>query len=298
MISGIIFKKNIVVFFKKLPNLLPQKTPSAAKSKKRFEIKSNKRDEPIELVSDESEIVGEFQDIYTDENYRIVIPLTKKAFEFFAAGTKWTWDTIKEQTPSITPKNTYIFIPFRNFENEHSLRFTFLDNSLIGEDNIHSIISQDFFASNPKIKVFFDRHFNVLKYTNYGKYYINHLKNGEALTESETKVIEFLKEKISSFKKIVFETDQVNTYYFDEKCVLCINSDTKFVNYRYEGFVGALSKNFGIKPNEVVSILSHVLEKELSINNYTLKPFKEYWLNKAEENYKKCLEGTLNTVTA
>ncbi len=128
--------------------------------------------EEIKFTNEEERaLAGQFKEVYKNKDYRIIIPLTLKASQYFGQGSKWCTtkpDMFKrytrKQTTDITPFNLYILYSERP---ENRLQFHFRFRQFM-DINDKPIDKETFFKLNISIYDFFSNYFSVEKYYNAG----------------------------------------------------------------------------------------------------------------------------------
>ncbi len=116
---------------------------------------------------EERMLTGEFKEVFKSSKFRIVIPLTLKASQYFAKGTEWCTkypDNFKsyteKQTSEITPYNLYIFL---TADPKERLQFHF-DERQFMDYRDKPIRIEQFLEENKDVYEFFNQHFDVRKY--------------------------------------------------------------------------------------------------------------------------------------
>lgn len=102
-----------------------------------------------------------YEEVYHNQfGYRIIVPLTKEAFEIFEKDSKIIFDTevLKKQSKNVTPYNIYIIS-----NNKELLFFHFKSKQYFDMFNKKFDIS-NFFDQNKDIYNFFNNHITVDKY--------------------------------------------------------------------------------------------------------------------------------------
>ena len=138
--------------YKSLPELFEVVEPFLEKEDVRF------------TNEDERKLAGQFKEVFRNEKYRIIIPLTLDASKYFGKGTEWcTTNTnmfkkyTKKQTNDISSKNLYIFYT----ENpKDRLQFHFFENQYMNVRD-KKINIKKFFKENSDVFDFFNSKFNV-----------------------------------------------------------------------------------------------------------------------------------------
>jgi hypothetical protein len=150
------FKHKIVnkdiMFYQSLPELFKAVEPFLEKEETKF---SN---------DEERHLAGQFKVVYTDDEYRIIIPFTLNASKYFGRGTQWctlNTDMFKHytriQSKDITPYNLYILYT----ENpKDRLQFHFKEKEFMNIEN-DGINQESFFDEHKDIYNFFKKNFNV-----------------------------------------------------------------------------------------------------------------------------------------
>jgi hypothetical protein len=146
-----------IMFYQSLPELFKAVEPFLEK------------EETVFANDEERRLAGQFKEIYHDETYRIIIPLTLKASKYFGRDTEWctlSTDMFKQytedQTPDIiSPYNLYILY---TDDLDERLQFHFNEREFMDIYN-EEIDIDNFFEDNPKIKAIFEEH-KWFKYLN------------------------------------------------------------------------------------------------------------------------------------
>jgi hypothetical protein len=118
------------------------------------------------INEDEHKLKGQFKEVFTGKNYRVIIPLTLNASKYFGRNTQWcttSTDMFKEYTKNqnpneITKDNLYIL--YTDSEKDKK-QFHFRDQQFM---NIYDngIDLEEFYKINPDIYVFFKKYFNPI----------------------------------------------------------------------------------------------------------------------------------------
>ncbi len=145
-------------FYKSLPELFKVVEPFLEKEDVSFEN------------DEERKLAGQFKEVFRNDAYRIIIPLTLKASQYFGQGTEWCTTntdmfkkyTKKQNGDEITPYNLYILYT----ENPNDrMQFHFKSRQFMDIDDQEIEIGiDDFFEENRDIYDFFNKYFNVNKY--------------------------------------------------------------------------------------------------------------------------------------
>jgi predicted DNA-binding ArsR family transcriptional regulator len=134
------------------------------------------------LNENEHKLKGQFKEVFTGKNYRIIIPLTLNASKYFGRNTQWCTTSTdmfkhytKNQNPNeITKDNLYILYT----DNEKDKKqFHFRDQQFMDIfDN--RIDLEEFYKKNPDIYDFFKKYFNPIPVNIYlSRQNISSLKN-------------------------------------------------------------------------------------------------------------------------
>jgi hypothetical protein len=153
------FKHKIVnkdiMFYQSLPELFKAVEPFLEK------------EETVFTNDEERRLAGQFKVVYTDDDYRIIIPFTLNASKYFGRGTEWcTLNTdmfkkyTKKQTEDITPFNLYILYT-DNLKDR--LQFHFKEKEFMNIEN-DEINQESFFDEHKNIYNFFNKYFKLDKY--------------------------------------------------------------------------------------------------------------------------------------
>jgi hypothetical protein len=153
------FKHKIVnkdiMFYQSLPDLFKVVEPFLEK------------EETVFANDEERRLAGQFKVVYTDDEYRIIIPLTLNASKYFGRDTEWcTLNTdmfkhyTKKQSDDITPYNLYILYT-DNLKDR--LQFHFKEKQFmdIKDKEINYIY---FFEKHKDIYNFFNKYLKVDRY--------------------------------------------------------------------------------------------------------------------------------------
>lgn len=116
----------------------------------------------------ERKIAGEFKEVFRNDKYRIIIPLTLKASQYFGRSTAWctthstNFDmyTKEQDSKSINPNNLYIFYPLDEDDLDDRLQFSFKHRQFMDVTD-SSIQPKFFFNRNLDIKNFFESNFDI-----------------------------------------------------------------------------------------------------------------------------------------
>ena len=153
------FKHKIVnkdiMFYQSLPELFKAVEPFLEK------------EETVFTNDEERRLAGQFKVVYTDDDYRIIIPFTLNASKYFGRGTEWcTLNTdmfkkyTKKQTEDITPYNLYILYT----ENpKDRLQFHFKEKQFMDIKG-KEINQESFFEKHKDIYTFFNKYFKIDRY--------------------------------------------------------------------------------------------------------------------------------------
>jgi hypothetical protein len=153
------FKHKIVnkdiMFYTSLPDLFKVVEPFLEK------------EETVFVNDEEMKLAGQFKVVYTDDEYRIIIPLTLNASKYFGRDTQWcTLNTdmfkkyTKKQTEDITPYNLYILYT----ENpKDRLQFHFKEKQFMDIKG-KEINQESFFEKHKDIYTFFNKYFKIDRY--------------------------------------------------------------------------------------------------------------------------------------
>jgi len=126
--------------------------------------------EDVEFTNeDEQKLVNEFKQVFKNSKYRIIIPLTLKASEYFGKGTEWCTtktDNFKTYTKNQNPNNldrNALYILYTENQ-KYRLQFHFKSRQFMDiKDN--QIKIEDFFENNKDIFDFFNKNIeNINKY--------------------------------------------------------------------------------------------------------------------------------------
>jgi len=136
---------------------------------KLVEIYDDKKEEVEFTNEDEQKLIGEFKQVFKNSKYRIIIPLTLKASEYFGKGTEWCTiypDNFKRYTKNQNPNNldrNALYILYTENPDDR-LQFHFKSRQFmhIGDGDINI---KDFFKNNKDIFEFFNKNIeNINKY--------------------------------------------------------------------------------------------------------------------------------------
>ena len=153
------FKHKIVnkdiMFYQSLPDLFKVVEPFLEK------------EETVFANDEEKRLAGQFKVVYTDAEYRIIIPFTLNASKYFGRDTQWcTLNTdmfkkyTKKQSDDITPYNLYILYT----ENpKDRLQFHFKEKEFMNIEN-DGINQESFFEKHKNIYNFFNKYFKIDRY--------------------------------------------------------------------------------------------------------------------------------------
>jgi hypothetical protein len=144
-----------IMFYQSLPELFKAVEAFLEKEETKF---SN---------DEERKLAGQFKVVYTDDEYRIIIPFTLNASKYFGRDTEWcTLNTdmfkkyTKKQTEDITPFNLYILYT----ENpKDRLQFHFKEKEFMDIEN-DEINQEEFFDEHKNIYNFFNKYFKIDRY--------------------------------------------------------------------------------------------------------------------------------------
>jgi hypothetical protein len=144
-----------IMFYQSLPELFKAVEPFLEK------------EETVFANDEEKRLAGQFKVVYTDAEYRIIIPFTLNASKYFGRGTQWcTLNTdmfkkyTKKQTEDITPFNLYILYTDNP---KDRLQFHFKEKEFMNIEN-DGINQESFFEKHKDIYNFFNKYFKVDKY--------------------------------------------------------------------------------------------------------------------------------------
>ncbi len=212
--------------FDKFKHLLPVEKRDVNKLKSLAELfdfiepfTDNKKG--IYTNDEERMLFGQFKEVYRDKKYRIIIPLTLKASQYFGQDTQWctiypesySSYTEKQSEEDVTPNNLYILFPLRGITTPR-YQFHFEERQFM-DTHDKQIDIESFFHINSKIYDFFNSHFPVYKYTDFYLY----LKEGDRIDETTQRLCSYIKNKFEKFT-ITYDYDisrhQKNQYFFDE----------------------------------------------------------------------------------
>lgn len=118
---------------------------------------------------DERKLAGQFKEIFRNEEYRIIIPLTLKASKYFGRGTEWCTTksdsfaeyTKKQDADDITPYNLYIFY---TKDLKDRMQFHFKERQFMDVNDDYFMDIDLFFEENEDIFDLFNKHFDVETY--------------------------------------------------------------------------------------------------------------------------------------
>jgi len=118
------------------------------------------------INEDERKYIGQFKEVFENNTYRIIIPLTLEASKYFGRNTEWcTLNTdmfkkyTKKQNPNeITKNNLYIFY---TEDLDKRLQFHFKSRQFMNK-NDDEIDIETFFDENKDIFNFFNKYFNPI----------------------------------------------------------------------------------------------------------------------------------------
>jgi hypothetical protein len=144
-----------IMFYQSLPELFKEVEPFLEK------------EEAVFTNDEERRLAGQFKVVYTDDEYRIIIPLTLNASKYFGRDTEWcTLNTdmfkhyTKKQTEDITPYNLYILY---TDDLDERLQFHFKEKQFMDIKD-KEINQESFFEKHKDIYNFFNKYFKIDKY--------------------------------------------------------------------------------------------------------------------------------------
>jgi hypothetical protein len=144
-----------IMFYQSLPELFKAVEPFLEKEETKF---SN---------DEERKLAGQFKVVYTNDEYRIIVPLTLNASKYFGRDTEWcTLNTdmfkkyTKKQTEDITPYNLYILYTDNP---KDRLQFHFKEKEFMNIEN-DGINRESFFEKHKNIYNFFNKYFKLDRY--------------------------------------------------------------------------------------------------------------------------------------
>jgi hypothetical protein len=125
------------------------------------------KEEAFFANDEERRLAGQFKVVYTDDEYRIIIPLTLNASKYFGRGTQWCTLNMdmfkkytKKQTEDITPYNLYILY---TDDLDERLQFHFKEKQFMDIKD-KEINQESFFEKHKDIYNFFNKYFKIDKY--------------------------------------------------------------------------------------------------------------------------------------
>jgi hypothetical protein len=144
-----------IMFYTSLPELFKEVEPFLEK------------EEAVFANDEERRLAGQFKVVYTDDEYRIIIPLTLNASKYFGRDTQWcTLNTdmfkhyTKKQSDDITPFNLYILYTDNP---KDRLQFHFKEKQFMDVED-EEIIEEKFFDEHKNIYNFFNKYFKIDRY--------------------------------------------------------------------------------------------------------------------------------------
>jgi hypothetical protein len=124
----------------------------------------------LDINYDELKLVGNYKEVFHNDRYRIIIPLTLKASKYFGNDTRWCTthtDSFKEytkkQSGNITPYDLYII--YNNHDMNDRYQFIFRGRQF-SDISDNPIDIRNFLDENKDIYNFFNSHFDIERYIN------------------------------------------------------------------------------------------------------------------------------------
>lgn len=131
---------------------------------------------------DERKFIGQFKQIFKNDKYRIIIPLTLKASQYFGQDTEWcttNTDMFKQYTRNQTDKiDDYALYILYTEDPDDRLQFHFNTRQFMDVTDSQIDIKK-FFEENKDIKDFFNKYFRVAIYIEIPEYVVTELLSDE-----------------------------------------------------------------------------------------------------------------------
>jgi hypothetical protein len=123
------------------------------------------------INEDEYKLKGQFKEVFTGKNYRVIIPLTLKASKYFGRNTQWCTTSsnmfkhyTENQNPNeITKDNLYILYTDNKRDKK---QFHFREQQFMNVFD-EEIDLKEFYKNNPDIYDFFKKYFNPIPFNIY-----------------------------------------------------------------------------------------------------------------------------------